>query len=135
MLLQRHVMQRGAERLLIIFSSLRCGHSVEMLGFGTHDAAVVCSVFFSTDHKGLSMAYVQIDGKRYEKELMDLAKHHTTGAGEGKLSKAEVKDLFASANDGTGVTDTEKATLAYIRENFVFTDAAARDFDAAFAAL
>ena len=46
-----------------------------------------------------------------------------------------MKDLFESANDGRGVTETEKATLAYIRANYVFTDAAARDFDAAFAEL
>ncbi|WFB37780.1 hypothetical protein P3T73_08410 [Kiritimatiellota bacterium B12222] len=81
------------------------------------------------------MAYVQIDGVQYEKELLELAKFHTTGAGEGKLSKDEVAALFKSANDGQGVTDTEKATLAYIRKTFVFTDAAAADFDKAFAAL
>ncbi|MFT5435207.1 MAG: hypothetical protein ACI9OJ_005924 [Myxococcota bacterium] len=81
------------------------------------------------------MAYVTIDGNKYEKELLELAKEHTTGKGEGKLSKAEVADLFKSAADGRGVTDTEKATLAYIRQNFVFTDAAARDFDAAFGEL
>lgn len=81
------------------------------------------------------MAYVSIDGEQYEKELLDLAKHHTTGVGEGKLSKDEVADLFKSANDGKGVTDTEKRTLAYIRENFAFTDAAARDFDQEYAKL
>ena len=81
------------------------------------------------------MAYVTIDGVKYEKELLDLAEAHTTGVGEGKLSKDEVADLFKSANDGQGVTDTEKATLAYIRKNFVFTDAAAEDFDAGFATL
>lgn len=81
------------------------------------------------------MAYVSIDGVQYEKELMDLAKHHTTGVGEGKLSKDEVADLFESANDGQGVTDTEKRTLQYIRDNFEFTDAAAKDFDSAFAGL
>lgn len=81
------------------------------------------------------MAYISIDGEQYEKELIELAKHHTTGAGEGKLSKDEVADLFKSAMDGQGVTDTEKKTLAYIRDNFEFTDAAAKDFDAAFAKL
>lgn len=81
------------------------------------------------------MAYVSIDGVQYEKELMDLAKHHTTGVGEGKLSKDEVVDLMNSANDGQGVTETEKRTLQYIRQNFEFTDAAAKDFDAAFARL
>lgn len=81
------------------------------------------------------MAYKSIDGVQYEKELLDLAEKHTTGKGEGKLSKDEVADLFNSANDGQGVTDTEKRTLGYIRKNFVFTDAAAKDFDEAFAKL
>jgi len=81
------------------------------------------------------MAYVTIDGEKYEKELLELAKKHTTGKGEEKLSKDEVADLFKSAADGQGVTDTEKNTLAYIRKNFVFTDAAAKDFDEAFAKL
>lgn len=81
------------------------------------------------------MAYVSIDGERYEKELLDLANHHTTGVGEGKLSKDEVAELFKSAKDGQGVTDTEKKTLAYIRNNFTFTEAAANDFDDLFANL
>ena len=81
------------------------------------------------------MAYQSIDGVQYEKELLDLAKKHTTGRGEGKLSKDEVVDLLKSANDGQGVTETEKRTLAYIRKNFEFTEAAAKDFDEAFAKL
>jgi hypothetical protein len=52
-----------------------------------------------------------------------------------KLSKDEVAELFASANDGPGVTDTEKRTLEYIRNNFEFTEAAAKDFDEKFAGL
>jgi len=81
------------------------------------------------------MAYVTIDGEKYEKELLDLAKKHTTGVGEGKLSKDEVADLFKSAADGQGVTETEKNTLAYIRKSFEFTEAAAGDFDEKFAKL
>lgn len=75
------------------------------------------------------MAYVTIDGQKYEKELLDLAKEHTTGRGEGKISKDEAADLLKSAADGTKVTDTEMATLKYIRSNFEFTDAAASFFD------
>ena len=81
------------------------------------------------------MAYVTIDGQQYEKELLELAKKHTTGRGEGQLSVDEVAELIASAKDGPGVTETEKRTLAYIRQTFPFTDAAARSFDAAFAEL
>ncbi len=81
------------------------------------------------------MAYVTIDGVQYEKELLELAKHHTTGRGESNLAKDEVEDLFKSANDGPGITDTELRTLRYIRETFPFTDAAADLFDAEFAKL
>ncbi len=81
------------------------------------------------------MAYVSIDGEKYEKELLELAKKHTTGAGEGKLSKDEVAELFKSAADGQGVTDIEKNTLAYIRKNFEFTEASAKYFDEKFAQL
>jgi len=75
------------------------------------------------------MAYVTIDGEKYEKELLDLAKEHTTGRGEGKISKDEVEDLFKSANDGQGVTETELKTLMYIRANSEFTEASSKLFD------
>ncbi|AHI29873.1 hypothetical protein [Marinobacter similis] len=75
------------------------------------------------------MAYVTIDGNKYEKELIDLAVKHTTGQGEGKISVDEAKDLFKSAKDGQGVTDIEMATLKYIRGAYEFTDAGARTFD------
>ncbi|GAA5042979.1 hypothetical protein GCM10011506_45980 [Marivirga lumbricoides] len=81
------------------------------------------------------MAYVTIDGEKYEKELIDLAKEHTTGAGEGKLSKDEVNILFKSAADGVSITETEKKTLEYIRKNFEFTDASAKLFDEKFGEL
>jgi hypothetical protein len=81
------------------------------------------------------MAYQIINGEQYEKELLDLAHHHTTGTNEQLLSRDEVAELFASAADGQGVTDTERRTLAYIRRTFAFTEAAAADFDQRFAAL
>ncbi len=81
------------------------------------------------------MAYKNIDGVQYEKELLELAEEHTTGKGEGNLSKDEVMDLFKSANDGQGVTPTEHRTLEYIKKTFPFTDAAAKLFDEKFAAL
>jgi hypothetical protein len=81
------------------------------------------------------MAYETIDGETYEKELLELARLHTSGRGEGNLSKDEVAALFASAADGPGVTDIEKRTLAYIRRTFSFTEAAAADFDRLYATL
>ncbi len=81
------------------------------------------------------MAYVTIDGNKYEKELIDLATAHTTGRGEGKISKDEAADLLKSAADGQGVTATEMATLKYIRSAFDFTDAAAKFYDGELAKL
>jgi len=51
------------------------------------------------------------------------------------LSKDAVADLFKSAFFWQGMATTEKKTLAYIRKNFEFTDAAASDFDNNFAKL
>lgn len=75
------------------------------------------------------MAYVTIDGVKLEKELLELAKKHTTGRGESRISKDEAQELIDSANDGVKITDTEMATLKYIRENFTFTEPAAAIFD------
>jgi hypothetical protein len=79
------------------------------------------------------MAYKSIDGVEYEKELLDLDEKHTTGRGEDKPSKDEVAELFASAQDGPGVTGTERRTLVYIRNHYEFTGASTQDFDEAFA--
>ncbi len=81
------------------------------------------------------MAYQSIDGVQYEKELLDLAVEFTTGKGEGKISKEEVENLFKSALDGKGVTETEKKTLEYIRSKYPFTDAALALFEEKFAQL
>ena len=61
--------------------------------------------------------------------------NNTRPALASKLSKDEVAELFKSAKDGQRVTDTEKKTLAYIRKNFEFTEAAAKDFDDNYAKL
>lgn len=81
------------------------------------------------------MAYVTIDGVQYEKELIELAKQHTTGRGEGQIARDEAEDLINSALDGQGATDTEKRTLEYIRSSYPFTEAAASYFDDAYSKL
>ncbi len=81
------------------------------------------------------MAYQTIDGVQYEKELLDVAIAATTGKGEGKISKDEVDELFASATDGQGITETEKRTLEYIRKAHEFTEASAKYFDEKFATI
>jgi hypothetical protein len=75
------------------------------------------------------MAYVTIDGRKYEQELLALTKKYATEAKDGKIARDGVAALFMSAADGQGVTNTEMKTLTYIREKFTFADDAASDFD------
>jgi hypothetical protein len=79
------------------------------------------------------MAYKSIDGVEYEKELLDLDEKRTTGRREGKPSKDEAAELFASPQDSSGVTGTERRTPGYTRNHFEFTGTATQDFDKAFA--
>lgn len=58
-------------------------------------------------------AYKTIDGVKYAKDLLELA-----GDAGGKLSLARIKEIVAAAEDGPGITEVEKRTLAYIGENY-----------------
>lgn len=68
--------------------------------------------------------YKEIDGKKYDRELLELAKKLTAGAGDGRLSKADAGQLLDAVKDGDSYTDIEKGSVKYIRENFKWTDAA-----------
>ncbi len=68
--------------------------------------------------------YKVIDGKKYDAELLELAEKLTSGAGDGRLSKDDASQLFDGVRDGDAYTDIEKDTVAYIRDNYKWTDAA-----------
>ena len=68
--------------------------------------------------------YKTIDGEKYDGELIELADKLTTGAGYGRISKADAGELLEAVKDGASYTDIEKATIKYIRENYNWTDAA-----------
>lgn len=71
------------------------------------------------------MAYYKtIDGKKYDGELLELAEKLTAGAGDGRLSVADAGQLLEAVKDGDSYTDTEKDTVAYIRDNYKWTEAA-----------
>lgn len=71
------------------------------------------------------MAYYKtIDGKKYEGELLELAEKLTSGSGDGRISMADAEKIFEAVKDGKTYTDIEKSTMAYIRENYKWTDAA-----------
>ena len=67
--------------------------------------------------------YKTIDGKKYDGELIELAEKLTSGAGDGRISKADAEKILEAVKDGDSYTDTEKDTISYLRENFKWTDA------------
>ena len=68
--------------------------------------------------------YKTIDGVNYDKELIELADKLTAGAGDGRLSRVDASELLESVKDAGVYTDVEKDTLAYLRDNYNWTDAA-----------
>ncbi|MCZ4409105.1 hypothetical protein O3Q51_09810 [Cryomorphaceae bacterium 1068] len=68
--------------------------------------------------------YKTIDGKKYDGELIELAEKLTAGSGDGRISQADAEKLYDAVKDGDTYTDIEKDTVAYLRDNFKWTDAA-----------
>jgi len=68
--------------------------------------------------------YKTIDGNKYDGKLIELAEKLTAGAGDGRLSKDDATVLLDAVKDGNVYTDIEKDTVAYLRDNFNWTDAA-----------
>jgi len=72
----------------------------------------------------MSNYYTQIDGKKYDKDMVEIANQSVAGAGDGRISVEDAKRLIEAVKDGGAYTDIEKDTMKYIRDNYKFTDAA-----------
>lgn len=68
--------------------------------------------------------YKTIDGKKYDAEIIELAEKLVAGGGDGRISMEDAKELLEAVMDGDSYTDIEKDTMAYIRDNFKWTEAA-----------
>lgn len=68
--------------------------------------------------------YKIIEGKRMDQRLIDIAHEATKDAGDGRISLKDAENLFTAVKDGNVYTDIEKATIAYLRKNFNWTEAA-----------
>lgn len=68
--------------------------------------------------------YKIIDGKKFDKQMLEIAEETTAGKGDGRISLADAQRLIGAVTDGGRYTDVEKETMAYIRENYRFTDEA-----------
>merc|ERR1712039_564549 len=72
---------------------------------------------------------VKIGGKKYDHEMILAARRATRGSKNVVVSKDDAKQIFEAArpvgNTGRSSYDKiEKATMAYIRKEYTFTDAA-----------
>lgn len=72
--------------------------------------------------------YKEINGRKLDRALLDLADELTDGQGDGRLSKADARRLLTAVQDANEITATELETLEYIRDNYAFTDASAELF-------
>ena len=68
--------------------------------------------------------YKVIDGKKFDKQMLEIAEATTSGQGDGRISLADAHRLIAAVTDGGRYTDVEKDTMAHIRENYKFTEEA-----------
>ena len=65
--------------------------------------------------------YKNIDGKNYDREMLEIADEAVAGVGDGRISVEDAKKLLGAVKDANKYTDIEKATMKYIRENYKFT--------------
>ena len=71
--------------------------------------------------RGGSGQYIQINGERYDRSLIELAQSLRAAKSNFTLGKSDVSKLWQDAKDGPGVTDTERKTLTFIRDTFALT--------------
>ena len=67
--------------------------------------------------------YKTIDGKEYNREMLEIADEAVAGVGDGRISIENAQKLLGAVKDANKYTDIEKATMKYIRDNYKFTDA------------
>ena len=68
--------------------------------------------------------YKTINGKRYDRTLMEKADELTRGRGDGRLSLDDAGTLLKATEDSGLITTTEVRTLRYILDHFPLTEKA-----------
>ena len=76
----------------------------------------------------LTKYYKIIDGKRYDREMIEVAKKWAAKSASGKLTRDAVSELYKAVVDSDRYTDVEKRTMDYIRKHYEFTEAADKQF-------
>jgi NACalpha-BTF3-like transcription factor len=68
--------------------------------------------------------YKIIDGKKMDGHLIEIAQQAIKNIGDGRISLKDAESILTAVKDGNVYTDIEKATIAHIRKNFNWTEAA-----------
>ncbi len=68
--------------------------------------------------------YKTIDGKNYDRAILDMAKASVAGQGDGRISLNDAKKIVKLIQDGGRITDIEKRSLQYVLKKYKFTDTA-----------
>ena len=76
----------------------------------------------------MSSFYKQIDGIKYSAKLLSAADSMVAGVRDNVISKSEVRHLLELLRDDNRYSDLEQRTIAYIQQNYSFTDAADQFF-------
>jgi len=67
----------------------------------------------------------EIDGTRYDAGLLKTAEKLVSGRGDGRLSREDAEAILAKITEGGTYTQLEKDTIAFILDEFEWTEAAA----------
>lgn len=71
-----------------------------------------------TEESGPSKEYyIEIDGEKYDRGLLETAEGLTKGRGDGRISIEDAEKIWEDAQDNGNVTDIEFKTLEYILNN------------------
>lgn len=76
------------------------------------------------------MSFIDVNGNRLLKEVLDQAIHFSTRVVDGKIAKDEVDILLSLSGYGHSITDSGFNTLRYIRKHHNFMPDAAIHLDA-----
>ncbi|MEO1654092.1 MAG: hypothetical protein AAFU64_11130 [Bacteroidota bacterium] len=68
--------------------------------------------------------YKIIEGRKYDRQLLESADLYTTGVGDGHFSQNDAQEIYQEAYDRGRITDVERQTLFYILDHYHFTDKA-----------
>ena len=71
----------------------------------------------------MSSHYKQIDGVKYSAAILEAADEMVAGKGDGRISQLDAEALFARLRKDGKYTQLEQTTVAYIRDNYKFTEA------------